>query len=138
MSSINWSNEAIDLAEARSRTFGIERFDLTGRTALVTGSSRGLGYTKFLVENWVRVGGTNLTSAFLTGQRHRPRLFRDAAHSGFGGDEELSAWVRTRTPAGRWGQDEDLAGALLYLASDASTFVNGQTLYVDGCLTAVI
>jgi hypothetical protein len=37
--------------------------------------------TKFLVENWVRVGGTNLTSAFLTGQRHRPRLFRDAKRS---------------------------------------------------------
>jgi gluconate 5-dehydrogenase len=53
-------------------------------------------------------------------------------------DEEFSAWVRARTPAGRWGHSEDLAGALLYLASDASAFVNGQVLYVDGGMTAVI
>ena len=53
-------------------------------------------------------------------------------------DNEFSAWVQARTPAGRWGQVEDLAGALLFLASDASTFVNGQTLYVDGGMTAVI
>ena len=53
-------------------------------------------------------------------------------------DTEFSAWVQASTPAGRWGQVEDLAGALLFLASDASTFVNGQILYVDGGMTAVI
>lgn len=47
-------------------------------------------------------------------------------------------WLRKRTPAGRWGQIQDLHGAAIFLASDASNFVNGQTLYVDGGLLAVI
>ncbi|WP_091030861.1 SDR family NAD(P)-dependent oxidoreductase [Microbacterium oxydans] len=53
-------------------------------------------------------------------------------------DEEFSAWVRGRTPAGRWGDTRDLVGALLFLAGGASDFVNGQTLFVDGGMTAVV
>lgn len=53
-------------------------------------------------------------------------------------DEEFSAWVRSRTPAGRWGHTEDLVGGLLYLASPASDFVSGQVLYVDGGMTSVL
>ncbi|MGW1795890.1 SDR family oxidoreductase [Streptomyces sp. NPDC001984] len=53
-------------------------------------------------------------------------------------DEEFSAWVRRRTPAGRWGRTEDLVGALLYLASPAADFVGGQVLYVDGGMTSVL
>ncbi|MEU6776120.1 SDR family oxidoreductase [Streptomyces sp. NPDC046759] len=53
-------------------------------------------------------------------------------------DEEFSSWVRRRTPAGRWGRTEDLVGGLLYLASPASDFVNGQMLYVDGGMTSVL
>lgn len=53
-------------------------------------------------------------------------------------DEEFSAWVAGRTPAGRWGATEDLVGPLVFLASDAAAFVNGQTLYVDGGMTAVV
>ncbi len=53
-------------------------------------------------------------------------------------DEDFSAWVRTRTPAGRWGRTEDLIGAAVFLASSASDFVNGQILYVDGGMTAVV
>jgi gluconate 5-dehydrogenase len=41
-----------------------------------------------------------------------------------------------RTPAGRWGEVEELVGAAVFLASDASTFVNGHILYVDGGITA--
>jgi gluconate 5-dehydrogenase len=51
-------------------------------------------------------------------------------------DPEFDAWVRGRTPAGRWGRPADLVGALLYLVSPASDFVNGQILYVDGGLLA--
>ena len=43
-----------------------------------------------------------------------------------------------RTPAGRWGKAEDLAGAAVFLASAASDFVNGQILYVDGGILATI
>lgn len=53
-------------------------------------------------------------------------------------DEQFSAWVRGRTPAGRWGDVTDLVGALVFLASPASDFVNGQTLFVDGGMTAVV
>ena len=53
-------------------------------------------------------------------------------------DPEFSEWVRGRTPAGRWGGVEDLVGALVFLASTASDFVNGQVLYVDGGMTAVV
>jgi len=44
--------------------------------------------------------------------------------------------VMTRTPAGRWGQPEDVANAALFLASGASDFVNGHILYVDGGILA--
>jgi gluconate 5-dehydrogenase len=53
-------------------------------------------------------------------------------------DEEFTAWVTGRTPAGRWGEVTDLVGALVFLASPASDFVNGQVLYVDGGMTAVV
>jgi gluconate 5-dehydrogenase len=47
-------------------------------------------------------------------------------------------FIISRTPAGRWGNPEDLAGAAIFLASAASDFVNGQILYVDGGLLATI
>lgn len=53
-------------------------------------------------------------------------------------DEQFSSWVRGRTPAGRWGEVEDLVGTLLYLVSPAADFVNGQVVYVDGGLTSVV
>ncbi|NYI07360.1 SDR family oxidoreductase [Allostreptomyces psammosilenae] len=53
-------------------------------------------------------------------------------------DERFDAWVRGRTPAGRWGRTEDLVGALLFLVSPASDFVGGQVLYVDGGMTSVL
>lgn len=53
-------------------------------------------------------------------------------------DEEFSRWVAQRTPAGRWGRVDELGGAAVFLASDASSFVNGQILYVDGGMTAVV
>jgi gluconate 5-dehydrogenase len=53
-------------------------------------------------------------------------------------DADFSAWVRRRTPAGRWGQTEELVGALLFLSSRASDFVNGQIIYVDGGMLSVL
>ena len=53
-------------------------------------------------------------------------------------DETFSAWVAQRTPAGRWGQVRELVGALVFLSSAASDFVNGQVIYVDGGMTAVV
>lgn len=53
-------------------------------------------------------------------------------------DAEFSGWLEKRTPAGRWGDVEELVGAAIYLASDASSFVNGHVLYVDGGMTACV
>lgn len=49
-------------------------------------------------------------------------------------DPEFNKWVDGRVPAKRWGEPEELAGAVVFLASDASNYINGQTIYVDGGL----
>ena len=53
-------------------------------------------------------------------------------------DPAFDGWVRGRTPAARWGRVEDLVGPAVFLASDAAAFVNGQVLFVDGGMTAVV
>jgi len=53
-------------------------------------------------------------------------------------DAEFDAWVRRRSPAGRWGTTDDLVGALLFLCSAASDYVTGQVIYVDGGMLATI
>ena len=53
-------------------------------------------------------------------------------------DPKFDAWVRARVPTGRWGVPADLAGTIVFLASSASDYVNGQILYVDGGLTATV
>ncbi len=53
-------------------------------------------------------------------------------------DAPFTAWLVGRTPSRRWGNLEDLAGAAIFLASDASNFVNGHILYVDGGVTATL
>jgi len=53
-------------------------------------------------------------------------------------NEEFSRWLIARTPSRRWGDVEDLVGAAIFLASEASNFVNGHILYVDGGVTATL
>ena len=53
-------------------------------------------------------------------------------------DPAFDGWLRGRTPAGRWGDPSELVGAAVFLASDASSFVNGQVIYVDGGLLAAL
>lgn len=67
-----------------------------------------------------------------------PGYFETELTAALVADEKFTAWVTSRTPAGRWGKVEDLVGALIFLASPASEFVNGQVLYVDGGMTAVV
>ena len=51
-------------------------------------------------------------------------------------DPVFTGWIEKRVPAGRWGRTEELAGAIIFLASSGSNFVNGHVLYVDGGMTA--
>jgi gluconate 5-dehydrogenase len=53
-------------------------------------------------------------------------------------DNPFNDFIINRTPAGRWGDPEELAGAAIFLASGASDFVNGHVLYVDGGILATI
>jgi gluconate 5-dehydrogenase len=53
-------------------------------------------------------------------------------------DPKFNDWILGRTPAKRWGVPEDLVGTVVYLASPASNYVNGQIIYVDGGMLAVI
>jgi gluconate 5-dehydrogenase len=67
-----------------------------------------------------------------------PGYFRTELNDALQADPEFDAWLRRRVPAGRWGEPSELAGAAIFLASAASDFVNGQILYVDGGLLAVV
>jgi gluconate 5-dehydrogenase len=51
---------------------------------------------------------------------------------------EFDQWVKTRTPVGRWGKPDDLAGPIVFLASDEGAYVNGQVLAVDGGMSIAI
>ena len=51
-------------------------------------------------------------------------------------DEAFNSWILGRTPAHRWGTVEDIVGPAVWLASDASNFVNGQVVFIDGGMTA--
>jgi len=50
----------------------------------------------------------------------------------------FDAWVKGRTPAGRWGKPEELIGTAVFLASSASNYVSGQIIYVDGGMVSVL
>ena len=67
-----------------------------------------------------------------------PGFFRTEMNTALAENPEFTGWLEKRTPAGRWGEVDDLIGAAVFLASDASSFVNGHTLYVDGGLTTSV
>jgi gluconate 5-dehydrogenase len=67
-----------------------------------------------------------------------PGYFKTPLNQALVENPEFSRWLEQRTPAGRWGNVDELSGAAVFLASDASSFVNGHILYVDGGITAVL
>jgi gluconate 5-dehydrogenase len=67
-----------------------------------------------------------------------PGYFATALNQALIDDPKFNAWVETRTPAGRWGNVEELQGACIFLASSAADFVNGQVIYVDGGFLATV
>jgi len=67
-----------------------------------------------------------------------PGYFRTELNKALTEDQLFSEWLIKRTPAGRWGDVDELVGAAVFLASRASDFVNGQTIFVDGGITATV
>ncbi len=67
-----------------------------------------------------------------------PGYFKTELTQALVDNAEFSGWLINRTPSRRWGDVEDLVGAAVFLASDASAFVNGHILYVDGGVTAAL
>ena len=67
-----------------------------------------------------------------------PGYFKTELNRTLAENPEFSAWVERRTPAGRWGDLDELIGADIFLASDASSFINGHILYVDGGISSVL
>ncbi len=64
-----------------------------------------------------------------------PGYFRTPLNQALVDNPEFSEWLEKRTPAARWGNVDELVGAAVFLSSNASSFVNGHTLYVDGGIT---
>ncbi|KIC46702.1 gluconate 5-dehydrogenase [Ruegeria sp. ANG-S4] len=92
--------------------------------------------TKGAVGNLTKGMATDWAKHGLQCNAIAPGYFDTPLNAALVADPEFSAWLEKRTPAGRWGQVEELVGACVFLASDASSFVNGHTLYVDGGITA--
>ncbi|EHH69700.1 SDR family oxidoreductase [Gluconobacter morbifer] len=80
--------------------------------------------TKGMATDWARHG--------LQCNAVAPGYFETELNEALVQNPEFSSWLGQRTPAGRWGKVDELIGAGIFLASDASSFVNGHVLYVDG------
>ncbi|HQR09970.1 MAG TPA: glucose 1-dehydrogenase [Casimicrobiaceae bacterium] len=65
-----------------------------------------------------------------------PGFFKTEMNAALIDNAEFSAWVAKRTPAGRWGDPREIAGAAVFLASPAGSYVTGHLLYVDGGFSA--
>jgi len=86
--------------------------------------------TRSMAVEWARHGlqANGIAPGYFVTELNRPLIE----------NPEFNAWVCKRTPAGRWGQPEELVGAAVFLASRASDFVNGQIIAVDGGTLAAL
>jgi gluconate 5-dehydrogenase len=94
--------------------------------------------TKGAVRNLTRGMATDWAKYGLQVNAIAPGYFRTALNQALIDSPEFSAWLEKRTPAGRWGDVEELVGAAVFLAGDASSFINGQVIHIDGGITASI
>lgn len=92
--------------------------------------------TKGAVRNLTRGMATDWARHGLKVNALAPGYFETPLNQALVDDRAFTEWLAKRTPAGRWGRVDELVGAAVFLASDASSFVNGHTLYVDGGVTA--
>ncbi len=94
--------------------------------------------TKGAVGNLTKGMATDWAPHGLNCNAIAPGYFDTPLNAALVNDPKFSAWLENRTPAGRWGKVEELVGAAIFLSSEASSFVNGHTLFVDGGITACL
>ncbi|SEM90888.1 glucose 1-dehydrogenase [Pseudorhodobacter antarcticus] len=92
--------------------------------------------TKGAVGNLTKGMATDWAKHGLQCNAIAPGYFDTPLNAALVADPDFSAWLEKRTPAGRWGNVDELVGACIFLSSPASSFVNGHILYVDGGITA--
>lgn len=92
--------------------------------------------TKGAVRNLTRGMCTDWAKYGLQVNAIAPGYFKTPLNQALVDNPDFSSWLEKRTPSGRWGNVEELIGAAVFLASDASSFVNGQVIHVDGGITA--
>ncbi|WP_299624651.1 SDR family oxidoreductase [uncultured Tateyamaria sp.] len=92
--------------------------------------------TKGAVTNLTKGMATDWAKHGLNCNAIAPGYFDTPLNAALVADPEFTTWLEKRTPAGRWGQVDELVGAAVFLSSDGASFVNGHTLYVDGGITA--
>ena len=106
------------------------------QTALARPSIAPYTATKGAVGNLTKGMATDWAKYGLNCNAIAPGYFDTPLNAALVADPAFTAWLEKRTPAGRWGKVQELVGACIFLASDASSFVNGHILYVDGGITA--
>ncbi|MGR3468603.1 MAG: SDR family oxidoreductase [Shimia sp.] len=88
--------------------------------------------TKGAVSNLTKGMATDWAKHGLNCNAIAPGYFETPLNAALIADPDFSGWLANRTPQGRWGKVEELQGACVFLASSAASFVNGQTIFVDG------
>ncbi len=86
--------------------------------------------TKGMAADWAKYG--------LQCNGLAPGYFDTPLNAALVADQDFTSWLEKRTPAGRWGRVEELVGTCIFLSSDASSFVNGTTIFVDGGISACL
>lgn len=94
--------------------------------------------TKGAVANLTKGMATDWAPHGLQVNAIAPGYFDTPLNAALVADPEFSAWLARRTPAGRWGQLQELIGACVFLSSASASFVNGHTLFVDGGISACL
>ncbi len=90
------------------------------------------------LEGLTRGMAVELAARGVTVNAIAPGYMATDINTGFRADPARYEWIRNRTPMKRWGRPDEIAGAAVFLASEASAFMTGQTIVVDGGMTIAI